>query len=126
MDAPELVFGADRVRRIRIALSVAVALGVLCGVFAILFGTAADTGGETAGAIVLGIISGGTILWCFLTWRLLDAPDRTAKRALIITGALLILFGLPTFGVFGIGLLFVVLGMVMIFLSLISEEGAGT
>lgn len=123
MDAPELVFSADRVRRIRIALGVAIALGMLSGMFAILFGMAADTDGETAGAIVLGVISAVTILWSFLTWRLLDAPDRTAKRAVVITGALLMLFGLPTFGVFGIGLLFVVLGMVMIFLSLISEEG---
>ncbi len=126
MDAPELIFGAERVRRIRIALGVAVALGLLCGVFAVLFGTAADTDGETAGAIVLGIISGGTIVWCFLTWRLLDAPDRTAKRAVVVAGALLILFGLPTFSLFGIGLLFVVLGMVVIFLALISEEGADT
>jgi hypothetical protein len=126
METPAYVFGADRVRRIRIALGVAVSLGVLSGMFAILFGMAADTDGETAGAIVLGIIAGVTILWSFLTWRLLDAPDRTAKRAVILTGALLILFALPTVGLYGLGLLFVVLGLVLIFLAVISEADAGT
>jgi hypothetical protein len=126
MESPTYLFGADRVRRIRIALSVTVALGMLCGVFAILFGIEADERSETVGVIVLGIIASVTILWSFLTWRLLDAPDRTAKRAVILTGALLILFALPTFGLFGIGLLFVVLGLVLIFLAMISEEGAGT
>lgn len=126
MEAPELVFGADRVRRIRIALGVAVALGMLAGVFAVLVAVQIDKEGAGVFAAVLGVVSAVTILWAFLTWRLLDARDRTAKRSVIITGALLILFALPTLGLYGLGLLFVVLGMVMIFLALIADEGAET
>jgi peptidoglycan/LPS O-acetylase OafA/YrhL len=126
VESPAFVFGSDRVRRIRIALGVAVALGVICGVFAILVGTQVDKDGAGVFATVLGIVAGGTILWSFITWRLLDAPERTAKRAVIITGALLVLFALPTLGLYGLGLLYAVLGLVTIFLAVIADEDAGT
>ncbi len=74
---------------------------------------------------VLGVVAGVTILWAFVTWRLLDAPDRTAKRSVIITGALLVLFALPTLGLYGLGLLYVVLGLVLIFLAVIADEDPG-
>jgi hypothetical protein len=122
VDDPVL-YGPDRVRRMRIALGVAVALGVVCGIFAVLVGVAADERAEGVAAVVLGIIAAGTILWAVISWRLLDSPTRTAKRAVVLTGVLLLLFAPLTFGVFGIGLLFAVLGMALIFLAVISDEG---
>jgi hypothetical protein len=122
VDDPVL-YGPDRVRRMRIALGVAVALGVVCGIFAVLVGVAADERPEGVAAVVLGIIAAGTILWAVISWRLLDSPTRTAKRAVVLTGVLLLLFAPLTFGVFGIGLLFAVLGMALIFLAVISDEG---
>jgi hypothetical protein len=126
MSEPAYLYGPDRVRRLRIALGVAIALGVVSGIFAILVLVQVDEEGAGVFAGVLGIVSGGTILWSFLTWRLLDAPDRTAKRALVLTGILLILFALPTYALYGLGLMFAVLGLVTIFLALISDEGSGT
>ncbi len=52
-------------------------------------------------------------------------PTRTAKRAVILTGALLLLFALPTFQVV-VGLFYVVLGLVLIFLAVVADEGAAT
>lgn len=121
-----VIYGPDRVRRIRIALSVAVALGVLCGVFAVLIGVAADEDSETVAAVILGIIAGASILWAVVSWRLLETPTRLAKRALIMTGVLLLLFAPLTFGLFGLGLMFAILGMVLIFLAVSADEGAGT
>ncbi|MDQ4051606.1 MAG: hypothetical protein M3237_02760 [Actinomycetota bacterium] len=121
-----VIYGPHRVRRLRIALGVAIALGMLCGVFALLIGVAADESSETIAAVILGIIGGGTVLWSVVSWRLLDTPTRITKRALILTGVLLLLFAPLTFGLFGIGLMFAILGMVLIFLAVISEADAGT
>lgn len=120
-----VIYSAERVRRIRIALGVATVLGMLCGMFAVLIATAADNRDDTVIAVVLGIIAAATILWTVVTWRLLENPTRVAKRSVILTGVLLILFSPLTFSLFGIGLMFVVLGMVMVFLALSSDEGAG-
>lgn len=120
---PPPIYGSDRVRRIRIALGVAVALGVVCGAFAILIAVQVDEEGAGFYAGVLGVVAAGTILWAFITWRLLDVPDRTAKRAVILTGVLLLLFALPTVSLYGLGLMFAVLGLVTIFLALMSDEG---
>jgi hypothetical protein len=124
MDSPELVYGPARVRRIRIALGAAVALGMLSGVFAVLVATRSDEDGAGVYAAVLGVVSAGTVAWSLITWRLLDAPDRTAKRAAILTGALLLLFALPTVGFF-LGLLFALLGLTTLFLALISDGDSG-
>jgi hypothetical protein len=124
MDSPELVYGPARVRRIRIALGAAVALGMLSGVFAVLVATRSDEDGAGVYAAVLGVVSAGTVAWSLITWRLLDAPDRTAKRAAILTGALLLLFALPTAG-FLLGLLFALLGLTTLFLALISDGDSG-
>jgi hypothetical protein len=122
MDKPELFYGHDRVRRIRIALGVAVGLGVASGVFAVLVAVQVDRDGAGVFAAVLGVVSAGTILWAIISWRLLDVPDRNAKRAVILTGVLLLLFAPLTFGLYGLGLMFAVLGLVLIFLALISDE----
>ncbi len=119
------IYGAGRVRRIRIALGVAVALGMLSGMFAVLVAVQVEKDGAGFFAGVLGVVAGVTILWAFLTWRMLDAPDQTAKRSVIITGALLVLFALPTLGLYGLGLLYVVLGLVLIFLAVIADEDPG-
>jgi hypothetical protein len=125
MDSPELVYGPARVRRIRIALGAAVALGMLSGVFAVLVATRSDEDGAGVYAAVLGVVSAGTVAWSLITWRLLDTPDRTAKRAAVLTGALLLLFALPTVGFF-MGLLFALLGLTTLFLALISDGDSGT
>lgn len=121
-----VTYSADRVRRIRIALGVAIALGALSGIFALLVVVQVDRDGAGFFAAVLGVVSVVTIFWAFLTWRLLDAPDRSAKRSVIVTGTLLILFALPTLGLYGLGLLYVVLGMVLIFLAMVADEGPDT
>jgi hypothetical protein len=120
-----VVYGADRVRRLRTALVVAVGLGALTGVIALLVATQVEEDGAGTYAVVLGIVSFGAILWSVISWRLLEVPTRTAKRAVILTGALLLLFALPTFQVI-VGLFYVVLGLVLIFLAVIAEEGAAT
>jgi hypothetical protein len=121
MASPELVYGGDRIRRIRIALGVAVALGVMSGVFAVLVALQSDEEGAGVFAIMLGVVATATIAWPLVTWRLLEMPDRTAKRAVIATGVLLVLFALPTSG-FWLGLFFAVLGLVTLFLALISDD----
>lgn len=125
MNDAALIYGAGRVRRLRIALGVAVALGMLSGMFAVLVAVQVDKDGAGFFAGVLGVVAAVTILWAFMTWRLLDSPDRTAKRSVIITGALLILFALPTLGLYGLGLLYVVLGLMLIFLAVIADEDPG-
>ncbi len=120
MDNP-VVYGADRVRRIRIALGGAVGLGVVTGLIAVLIATQVDEDGASTYAVVLGIASVGSILWAVISWRLLDSPTGTAKRAVILTGALLLLFAIPTFQV-AVGLLFAVLGVALIFLAVIAED----
>lgn len=122
MRAGDLVYTEDRVRRLRVALGVGAALGVVCGIFAVLIGVRVDEEGAGVYATVLGVVAIGTIVWSFVTWRLLDVPDRTAKRAVILTGVLLLLFALPTVSLYGIGLMFAVLGLVTMFLALISDE----
>ncbi|MEJ7831771.1 MAG: hypothetical protein WKF79_07045 [Nocardioides sp.] len=126
MRAGGLVYTEDRVRRLRTALGVAAALGAVCAVFAVLIGVRVDEEGAGIYATVLGVVAAGTILWSFVTWRLLAVPDRTAKRAVVLTGVLLLLFALPTVSLYGLGLMFAVLGLVTIFLALISEEKPDT
>ena len=123
MTAPAHFYDADRVRRIRIALGVAMALGMVTGVIAVLVATLADD--PRRYPVVLGVVAVGAIVGPVISWRLLDAPTSAAKRAVIITGALLIAFALVTIQV-AVGLLFVVLGLVLIFLATISEADAGT
>jgi predicted DNA-binding transcriptional regulator YafY len=54
-----------------------------------------------------------------------EETSRTAKRAAVLTGALLLLFALPTVGFF-MGLLFALLGLTTLFLALISDGDSGT
>lgn len=121
----DLVYSEDRVRRLRTALGVAASLGVVCGVFAVLIGVRVEEDGAGVYAAVLGVVAAGTIIWSCVTWRLLGVPDRTAKRAVVLTGVLLVLFALPTVSLYGIGLMFAVLGLVTIFLALIADENIG-
>jgi len=123
--SPEPGYAPLRVRRIRIALGVAVALGVLAAVFAVAIATGSDEEGAGAYAAMLGVVAAGSVGWPLVTWRLLDAPDRTAKRAVILTGALLIVFAVLT-SAFWLGLLYGVLGLTILFLALMSDERPGT
>lgn len=119
-----IIYGPDRVRRLRIALGVAVGLGVVTGLIALLIATGVDEDGAGRYAVVLGIVAVGSILWGSISWRLLAVPTRTAKRAVVLTGALLFLFAVPTVQI-AIGLLFAILGPVLIFLALGADETAG-
>lgn len=124
MSASELLYSRERVRRIRIALGVAVAIGVICGAFATLIAVQSDAEGAGVYAAVLGVVAAGSIAWPLITWRLLETPDRTARRALVVTGILLLLFSPVTIGLFGLGLMSAVLGLLTLFLALISDADA--
>jgi hypothetical protein len=123
MDNSVIVYDADRVRRLRIALAVVAGLGVVTGGIALLVATQADDAGRYA--VVLGVVAVASVLCAVISWRLLGTPTDTAKRAVIITGALSVLFALATFQV-AVGLLYVVLGLVLIFLAVIGDEDPGT
>ena len=47
---------------------------MVSGIFAVLVAIQVDRWAVVY-AVVLGIVSRGTILWAVITWRLLDAPD---------------------------------------------------
>lgn len=123
--SPEPGYAPVRVRRIRIALGVAVALGVVAAAFAVGIAIGSDEEGAGAYAAMLGVVAAGSVGWPLVAWRLLDAPDRTAKRALVLTGGLLLIFAVLT-SAFWLGLLYGVLGLTILFLALMSDERPGT
>ncbi len=125
MSDREQIYGSNRVRGIRIALGVAVAVGIICGGFAILIAVESDEEGAGVFAAVLGIVAAGSIAWPLISWRLLATPNRAAKRAVIVTGILLLLFAPVTFGLFGLGLMSGVLGLLLLFLALSTDPEAG-
>ena len=116
----DLVYGDDRVRRLRIALGVAAGLCVLFGVLALL-GAGQAEDGRTA-ALLIAVIGFSAAGWSVVTWRALARPDARAKRLVIAIGATLVLLGLLTGPVVLFSLPFALLGLSTIFLGVLADE----
>ncbi|WP_435741713.1 hypothetical protein [Nocardioides sp. SYSU DS0663] len=117
----EIVYSHDRVRRLRLALRVALGVGVVVAALALwgLVVVLPDGGSGWPFPVLLLAAGAALVAAPAISLRRLPARDAAAKRASIVSGALL----LPCSLLLGqLGFVLVVIGLAVLFLALIADD----
>ena len=116
----DVIYGADRERRLRLVLRVVVAVGVMLTLLAAwtLLAASDEFRGFGVALGVLGITQLGVST---LTLRALPARDRNAKRAAIATGSVVLVSGfMLASGILGWAM--IVLGIAVLVLAVLRDD----
>ena len=120
MGTAEVVYSADRIRRLRLVLLVVLVASVVLGVLGIGILVGGDADLRFAG--VFAIFSSVLLLAADgVTLRALTGGTRTAKRGAVGTGALLTLLGVLLVASI-VGWLLILLGFATLLLALLPDE----